>query len=44
VGKAQSFVKVAGQGGERGVVGEPLEKFAYVSNPERALEAGADVL
>ncbi len=29
---------------KRGVVGEPLEKFADVGDPEGALEAGANFL
>ena len=36
-------MKIAGQRCERGIVGEPFKEFADISDPKRALEAGANL-
>ena len=41
-GEIQLFVEIVGEGGESAVVGEALEDFRDVGDPEGALEAGAD--
>jgi len=41
-GEVQFFLEVDGQRGERAVVGEALEDFADVGDPERTLEASSN--
>ena len=36
-------MKIAGQRRERGIVGEPFKEFADIGDPERTLEAGANL-
>src|SRR6267154_291379 len=43
-GEIQLFVEIVGEGGESAVVGEALEDFGDVGDPEGALETGADFL
>jgi len=43
-GKVEFFLKVKGERGERAVVGEALEDFRDVGDPEGTLEAVADFL
>ena len=40
-GEIECFVEIAREGGESGVIGEALEEFADVGDPEGTLEAGA---
>ncbi len=42
--ETQGFVQIARQRRERRVVGKPLEQLADVGDPERTLEAGANVV
>ncbi len=43
-GEAQGLVQVTRERGERRVVGEPLEEFADVGDPEGPFETGTDIV